>query len=249
MIASHTLRHGGSLIDWTRAFATSIDESAWFVLLILFELETYALSDEAFTRPKRILMHSLRIICYFSLAHTVYAYGIYVVELMAATPIAEVSNLCQLVGGDLSFARNLLYTELDASNCSTLSTASQFFYIDPPEFIIVTGDAGLIIERQLAWVDLLEAIVWLIILFTIEATVRLRQRDITEGLIIRSLNSAKFLLYGLLWIAIAYWIYRGHWMFAWDELIWIAGFIFIEKNVSDWRKEIIDTEQAETGTP
>ena len=32
-IAEHTLRNGGSILDWSGAFATSIDELAWFALL------------------------------------------------------------------------------------------------------------------------------------------------------------------------------------------------------------------------
>ena len=55
-------------------------------------------------------------------------------------------------------------------------------------------------------------------------------------------NSAKYLLYGSLWLAIAYWIFRGHFMFAWDEFVWIAGFIAIEINVAEWRQEIIDDQ-------
>ncbi len=56
---------------------------------------------------------------------------------------------------------------------------------------------------------------------------------------IKRLNTAKFLLYSVLWIGMSYWVYRGHWMFAWDEFVWIAGFVAIEMNVVEWRKEIV----------
>lgn len=161
------------------------------------------------------------------------------------TPIADITNLCQLLGRDVSYAANLLYTELDASNCASLANSSQFFYIDPPEFIIVTDSEDLVVERQLAWVDIIEAVTWLLILFTIEATVWLQDRNIGRGALLSSLNKTKFLLYGLLWLAIAYWIYRGHLMFAWDEFVWIAGFIAIEMNVVEWRHEIIEAGQAQ----
>jgi hypothetical protein len=39
--ATHTLTAESSLFKWTAEFATSIDEMAWFVLLFMFELETY----------------------------------------------------------------------------------------------------------------------------------------------------------------------------------------------------------------
>tara|TARA_B100000470_G_scaffold87775_1_gene67683 strand:- start:1983 stop:2858 length:876 start_codon:yes stop_codon:yes gene_type:complete len=245
VIAAHTLRNGGSLIDWTRSFATTMDESAWIILIILLELETYVLSDKALTRKKMIFMQSARFICYGVLAHTLYAYGIYVYQLSGVTLIGNVSNLCQLAGTDVSFATNLLYTVLDASNCQNLSNGSQFYYTDPPNFIIVTDSAGLIIERQLAWVDLLEAISWLLILLTIEIMVRLQDRDISEGPVISGLNAAKVILYSLLWGAIAYWVYRGHLMFAWDEFVWIAGFVLIEMNIAERRNEFIEDDQTE----
>ena len=245
VIAAHTLRNGGSLIDWTRSFATTMDESAWIILIILLELETYVLSDKALTRKKMIFMQSARFICYGVLAHTLYAYGIYVYQLSGVTLIENVSNLCQLAGTDVSSATNLLYTVLDASNCQNLSNGSQFYYTDPPNFIIVTDSAGLIIERQLAWVDLLEAISWLLILLTIEIMVRLQDRDISEGPVISGLNAAKVILYSLLWGAIAYWVYRGHLMFAWDEFVWIAGFVLIEMNIAERRNEFIEDDQTE----
>jgi len=244
-IATFTMRNGGDFLDWTAAFATTIDESAWIILLILFELETYTLSDDALSRPKAILMHTVRLVCYFSLAHTCYAYSIYVYELSLATAIVDVSNLCQLVAADISYANNLLYTELDAANCKTLSMATEFFYIDSPENIVVTDSAGLLIEKQLAWIDLMEVITWLFILATIELTVWLQDQGIASGVKIKSLNIAKYVLYSLLWGAIFYWIYRDHWMFAWDEFVWIAGFMAIERNVVEWREEIIEGDELE----
>ena len=44
-ISSHVLRQGGSFLQWTEEFATTIDEFAWFGLLFMFELETYTLDE------------------------------------------------------------------------------------------------------------------------------------------------------------------------------------------------------------
>jgi len=30
----------------------------------------------------------------------------------------------------------------------------------------------------------------------------------------------------------------SHWLYLWDELIWILGFAAIEMNVSEWRDEL-----------
>jgi hypothetical protein len=242
VIAGHTLYSGSSLLEISRAFATTIDESAWIILLLLFELETYLLSDDPLSRAKTLLMQGIRLVCYISLAHTLYAYGVYLAEIYAAVPVEGVTNLCQLIGKDLSYASNLVYSEINSSNCASLSSANQFFYVDPPTFFIVEDTAGLAIEKQLAWIDIFEAIIWLLILLSIEVAVWLQDRNIGQGLIFKTLSITKWCLYSLLWAAAGYWIYRGHYMFAWDEFVWIAGFVAIEMNIVEWRNEINDAE-------
>ncbi|MFT7112651.1 MAG: hypothetical protein ACI9PC_001269 [Porticoccaceae bacterium] len=242
VIAGHTLYSGSSLLEISRAFATTIDESAWIILLLLFELETYLLSDDPLSRAKTLLMQGIRLVCYISLAHTLYAYGVYLAEIYAAVPVEGVTNLCQLIGKDLSYASNLVYSEINSSNCASLSSANQFFYVDPPTFFIVEDAAGLVIEKQLAWIDIFEAIIWLLILLSIEVAVWLQDRNIGQGLIFKTLSITKWCLYSLLWAAAGYWIYRGHYMFAWDEFVWIAGFVAIEMNIVEWRNEINDAE-------
>jgi len=237
VIAGHTLHSGSTFLDWTRAYAVTIDESAWMILLILFEMETYLINNPL-SRAKAMLMLVVRLCCYGFLAHTLYAYIFYAYELSQAQVVEGVSNLCQMVGQDVSYAYNLVYSEISADNCANLSSANQFLYIDPPTFFIVQDLAGLRIEKQLIWVDIVEAITWLLILATIEVTVYLQDRGIVKGLLLKSVNNAKFLLYSILWGAIFYWIYRGHYMFAWDEFVWIVGFVAIEMNVVEWRKEI-----------
>ena len=200
-------------------------------------METYLINNPL-SRAKAMLMLVVRLCCYGFLAHTLYAYIFYAYELSQAQVVEGVSNLCQMVGQDVSYAYNLVYSEISADNCANLSSANQFLYIDPPTFFIVQDLAGLRIEKQLIWVDIVEAITWLLILATIEVTVYLQDRGIVKGLLLKSVNNAKFLLYSILWGAIFYWIYRGHYMFAWDEFVWIVGFVAIEMNVVEWRKEI-----------
>ena len=45
-------------------------------------------------------------------------------------------------------------------------------------------------------------------------------------------------LYAVLFAHAAWWAYTGHWVWAWDQFLWIAGFWAIEMNLSDWREEI-----------
>lgn len=242
-IASYTMRNGGSFFEWTRAFATTIDESAWLILLFLFELETYLLSDQTFSRPTfNRIMYSIRIFCYVFLVHSVYAYSVIYVDLLEVELIPDISNLCELVPMDISFVRNLYYTEIDLKNCLLLSSDEVFYYTEPA--LVVSDLSGLRLEKNLALVDILEVLLWLLILATIEIMVWLQDQSITRGSLISSMQAAKYLLYGSLWTIAAYWAYHGHYYFAWDEALWIIGFISIEMNVSDWRKEIEESNQA-----
>ncbi|MFT5710215.1 MAG: hypothetical protein ACI8QT_000907 [Halioglobus sp.] len=232
------MRNSGSFLDWTSAFAPSIDELAWFVLLFLFELETYVMSDADFTRARTLTLHGTRFICYLFLAHTLYAYAVSINDLRELAPIEDAGQLCQLSGADISFGSNLEYTQLNPTNCSSLSTGDKFYLIE--DGAVVTDVPGLAIERQLTWIDLMEATIWLAILFCIELKVRLQDRGIASGRTVVAITVTSLLLYGLLWLAAGYWIYRGHFMYAWDEALWILGFSAIEMNLSEWKKEIIE---------
>ena len=232
--AQYTLRAGGTLLQWASAFATSLDEAAWFGLLFLWELETYALSEQYDTRRVRWMFLGIRGLCYIFIAHTVIARVIGLDELRHVEPVPGVTRLCDLSDRNLSFAHNLHYSLIDSRNCATLSGANQFYFVDNTA---VTDAPGLHIERQSAWIDLQDAVTWLLVMLTIEVAIWLQERNITGGPVMLASNLGK-LMYGLLFAHAAYWAYRGHWLYAWDQVLWIGGFFAIELNVRDWRKDI-----------
>jgi len=140
-ISFHTLRNGGTWLDYTSAFAVSLDTMAWLTLLALFELETYLLSDDAFTPRRMRVMHGVRILCYLFLAHTLLAYTNAGRDLTGLTPMQDTDSLCQLVERGTSFGFNLEYTELDMENCTALSSATEFYLIENGS--VVTDANGL----------------------------------------------------------------------------------------------------------
>ena len=236
-IASYTLQEDASFLDWTQSFATTIDESAWLILLFLFELETYMLSDEAWSKSLFTrFMYFIRACCYIFLMHSVYAFSVIYYDLLNVQQLQNITNLCELIPLDMTFVRNLSYTTIDSLNCRELSNQSVFYFTEPN--LVVSDMSGLQLERNLALVDLLEILVWLLILFSIEAMVWLQDRAITQGKLISLIKVSKYFLYGMLWSMAAYWTYLGHYYFAWDEAVWIVGFISIEMNVSQWKEEI-----------
>jgi hypothetical protein len=235
--AIHTLHAGSTFLDWTSEFATSIDESAWFLLLVMFELETYVVDDENWTGWLARTVRGIRLICYVLLAHTVYAFMIVVINLQPTVAAEDVSNLCDIAGTDVSYVFNLEYTEVDEETCRELSDESQFYWLAEDQ--IVSDMAGLELERDLAWADLVEVLIWLLILLAIEVVVRLQGRGIIGGALISTANALSIFLYASLIALGVYWATLSHWLYLWDEFVWICGFAAIEMNLSDWRGELL----------
>ena len=240
--ASFTLHAGSTLLDWTGAFATSIDLAAWFILLAMFEIETYVLEDEDLQRPIGKVLHGVRMICILMIAHTIYAFSIYVADLRPTIAVEHINNACDLVPEEVSFVYNLEYTDITADNCSEFADVDTFYRVgnDP----VVSDRAGLELERNLGMADLVEAVAWILVLVAIEMTVRLQGRGITEGTVFTVAATTKLLLYALLIGIGIYWASLSHWLYLWDELLWIGGFAAIEMNLSEWREEISERAQA-----
>jgi len=239
--AIHTLHAGSTFLDWTSEFANSIDESAWFLLLFMFELETYVVADEDWTGWIAHTVRGARLFCYALIAHTVYAYIIVVASLQPTVAVEDISDLCGLTNADVSYVYNLEYTEVNEQNCGELSGESQFYWL--AEDSVVSDMAGLNLERDLAWADLIEAVVWLLILLAIELVVRLQGRGITGGALISTANALSVFLYLSLLALGIYWATLSHWLYLWDELVWIGGFAAIEMNVSQWRGELLGKQE------
>jgi len=62
----------------------------------------------------------------------------------------------------------------------------------------LTDARGLELERDLAWADLIEVVVCLLILLFIELIVHLQNRGTMGGLLITIANATKLLLYAIL---------------------------------------------------
>ena len=242
VIASHVLRQGGTFLQWTEEFATTIDEFAWFGLLFMFEFETYMLDESLEKRWVRWSVHGLRLVCYVFLLHTVYARVNSMLDIHAVGVSPQITRLCQVADQDFSFVENYHYETVTAQNCEDLSDDSVFYLLDP---VVVTDRDGLAIEKRHAWVDLQDAVMWLLVVWAIELAVWLQNREVTGGILMLVSHAAR-LGYLVLFAHAAFWAWSGHWVWAWDQFLWIAGFWAIEKNLSEWREEIRE-EQAEAG--
>lgn len=240
--AIHTLDAESTLLDWTAEFATSIDESAWFLLLFMFELETYVLSDKDWEGWVTHTVRGVRLFSFLMIGHTIFAFAGTVIDYRPTVPVEGVSSLCEMTDADVSYVFNLEYTTIDEETCESLPSASGFYWMaeDP----VVTTLEGLQLERDLAWSDLIEASVWLLIILAIEIVIRMQDHRVTSGALLSAVNRIKLGLYAILILLGIYWAYLSHWLYTWDTLVWIGGFAAIEMNVSEWREEISDRGEA-----
>ena len=242
--ATHALGPAEPLLKWLQAYATSIDYAAWLALIILLELETYVLSDEVFTPLVRRFVHGIRLLCYLFILHTVYAYSVNTYEVyFKVEEAAGVSDLCQVADGHISFVSNQQYTYLDAGNCGPMGTGEDYYLLDKGR--VITDSANLARERWLAWLDVIEAVIWLLIVALIEITIRLQERGVSSGRTIATLNYLKIGCYGALMAMAIHWGLTGLFLNFWDETLWIGGFAVIEMNMSDWRGEMEEARVAD----
>jgi hypothetical protein len=237
--------NGVGLKVMIEAYAATIDTAAWVVLLLMFELETYVLEDEQFTRPVTWSLHSLRAICYAFIVYAFYGYLVNLLALDGMTPIANVSDLCVLAG-QWSYSTTLdEYTAITAANCNSFSTAASFVRFDEMRAVVdLDGQKDII---ALAWVDVINSGVWLLVVIVLEIDVRLQERNRYEGAILFASNAIKLVLYALLLLAAIFWGINGDFVDFWDAFLWLVAFVFIELNVFEWQKETHEQTMATTG--
>ena len=228
--------NGIALADLIEAYSATIDTFAWVVLLLMFELETYAVDDENFTKPVAWTLHALRAVCYTFIVYAFYGYLQNLGFVTDTVAMAGITDICALLPGSWSWAVTLdEYAAITAQNCSTWSNASEF--VQFRDMNAVVDAAGRTEILRLAWVDVINAAVWLLVVLVLEVDVRLQEHNRYEGLALATSNVIKFVLYSGLLLAAIYWGFKGDFVDFWDAFLWLVAFVFIELNVFAWREE------------
>ncbi|MEZ5892266.1 MAG: hypothetical protein R3C58_03860 [Parvularculaceae bacterium] len=240
--AQHTLNGAAGLWEMMAAFAATLDDFSWIILLFIYEIETFWLPWDFKNRFVSGLIIAIKAACYALIFHTSYTYIIDVRDLYNVAPLAG-GGLCDVVGEGLSFLRHLDYTAITADNCSTLTTAGELFRY--PTEAVVTDIHGLAEERTYRTVNIVENLSWLVILFLTEAAVQLQNRGWHEGAIFTWTNRVKDTAYVAIICAAIYWVTKGRVVDAWDEFVWIAGFAVLDMNLAEWRDDLEESETLE----
>jgi hypothetical protein len=246
--SAHRFAAGIALADIIEGFAASIDTGAWVILLLLFELETYVLDDRHFTPRTTWTLHGLRAVCYLAIIYAFYGYLTKLLYLVGSGPLPGVIDLCTLVDGRWSYAVDLdEYEILTAANCGTLSTAAAFLQF--PGLTAAVDQPGFTEIIRLAWVDVINSAVWLLVVAVLEIDVRLQEQQRLEGRALRLSNASKYVLYSLLFLAAVYWGIKGDFVDFWDAFLWLVAFVFIELNVFEWRQETAEAAALQFNAP
>jgi hypothetical protein len=239
--AAHRFADGIAVADVIEGFAASIDTAAWVVLLLMFELETSVIPERRLTGPTKALMHGLRALCYAVIIYAFYGYLSKLLFLYGATPLPDVTDLCGLVASQWAYTVDLdEYVLLTVSNCGAFSDAASFFRL--PGLDAAVSPEDLTDIRRLAWVDVINSGVWLLVVALLEFDVRLQEKDLLAGAVRTFSNAAKYVLYSILLLAAVYWGVAGDFVDFWDAFLWLVAFFFIELNV-------VERIEADAGGP
>jgi hypothetical protein len=229
----HTFTSGFGPGDIIQAFSATIDTAAWVILLLLFELETSVIPDEAIHGWTRRALHGIRIICSVFI---VYAFYGYVVELLTlyAVQSLDVTDACSLLGADWSLLVTIdEYEVLGGDNCAAVGPSLW----QVGGFSILADADHLQAVQWLAWTDVLNAAAWILVVVVLEFDVRLQLRGRYTDHLVAINKVIKAILYSLLFCAAVYWWLEGDFLDFWDAFLWLFAFIFIELNVFDWQAE------------
>ena len=234
-----TLPPDASTLDVILTFSTTIDMFGWIALVVLFELETYAISEAAWTQSIERTIHVLRILCYVMVGWAAYGYTVESLETYDVSPIAGVSAACDLADQGIWMQLDVIeYVEISAENCDDLSGESVFYTIRGE--VAAIGTSVLEHTRAMGWVDILNAYVWIIVVLLVEAEVRLAGADRFSSPVVKLVRQSKTIFYLVLIANSLIWLYYGYYTYTIDAWLWIFGFWAIELNLAEWEQDRLE---------
>ncbi|MCP5183696.1 MAG: hypothetical protein H6993_07020 [Pseudomonadales bacterium] len=223
---------GVTLTGLVAIYAQSIDTGAWLGLLFLFELETAVIPDARLTRHVERALHVARGLCGALILYAFYGYLKKALGFDAWTALAH-ADACVLGDGATALITLDEYLPLDAHNCVE--------YVAPLLSLAGTGVVATIDAFRdavwLAWLDVVNAGAWILIVVMLEADVRIQESHRYRPHWRSASRWLKVLLYTLLFVAALLWGVDGDWLSFWDAFLWLFAFFCIELNVFAWSRE------------
>ena len=230
---AHTYKDGLKPGDIIVAYADAIDTAAWLVLLLLLELETFVIPDEKIKGWLDGAISVVSFACWATILYALYGYVGSVDAPYHFTPYAGFEP-CSLADTGASIARGLDdFVPLDAENCVEVANGA-WFNADLNSF---AAKENVSVMKRLAWTDVLNASVWVLIVVILELEIYLKSSKAFGTKFFFAYKSFKLLLYGILLLNVLYWWALGDALDAWDAFLWLVAFFFIEMNMIAWQEE------------
>lgn len=231
--AAHRFSDGIIWLDMIDAFSSTLDTGAWVVLILLFELETFILSDEQLKGRVKWLLRILRSFSYIVICYAFYGYLAKYGWVMNFVTI-DSNNLCQFTGQSWMVEADN-YKTITQDNCHQLSTTSNF--LKKADKNIFTDFAQWAAAYRMALTDIFNSGAWILVVIILEIDIWLQLKNQLTGKIYLVSKIIKSILYTVLLGAAIYWGIVGNFLEFWDAFLWIIAFVFIENNLFQWQAE------------
>ena len=237
--SDHVFSNGVGIGQIIEAFVATIDTGAWVILLLLFELETYVISEKNIVGSLKLTLHGVRVFCYGFILYSFYGYVSKCMMLYGFVPL-DSTDLCALREAFPSFMTDLdEFTSITADNCHQFSGTA----LSGAAAIQVATDASSLRSAQhLAWADVINSATWLLVVLFLEIDVRILLKHDRFNRFLVYNNYIKGILYLTLLVVAIYWGVTAALLDFWDAFLWLVAFAFIEMNIFNWQA------QAETNT-
>lgn len=224
-------------------FPSTVDTAAWVVLLLLFEAETWIISDARLKNWR--VQYSLiigRAVAAAVIVYAFYGYSLTLAKTYMLLPLADPGQLCELAAQGYQRVISLGEFEPIGAGCATLADSSWWMH---RQQMAVGSGADWQLAQRLAWLDFANAGAWLLIVVMLEADVWLQVRGRLTGPLLQWSRYAKLALYAILAIAVVAWLWMGDYLSGWDATIWLVAFVFIEMNLFQWQAELSEQQGAQ----
>ena len=227
----------GETITWRNvieAYSATFDTVAWVALLLLFELETAVIPDHLLKGGLKWVLKGLSALAYFFIVYSFYGYCVKYGVITDLQPF-NIADVCSLAGTDFTWVVTLdEYLPLDQAACTALN-GQPLLQITGTD--IIGTESAIHDATLLAIIDIVNALVWLIVVALLEIEVFLQLKDQLTDKLMVAFKYTKGFFYAVLFFCAAYWGYASSFLDFWDAFLWLVAFIFIELNIFQWHSE------------
>ncbi len=242
--ARQTLNGASGFFDILSIYAISIDVIGWFVLLVVFELETSIVDVGKLNRGWKWLLYGISALCYIAIF---YAMAGYLGKLFLITDfsLAQIGDLCAPGQVGLTWMEALdSFVPVTQQNCSGLNLAlenGQLYKLNSQAIVFEVGSYyGLGGSWSIAWSDVIEAVLWILVMALIQLEVVLQMRGALSPWVLYCCGRIKVVAYFLIVVVTLYYSLFGRSVDLWDSILWLLAFFFIELNIANWNESGVE---------